>query len=219
VRFIALAILLTSDLLRECAFSSRRSVFDQDRRLRRPARLVGITHLSNKKPRRSGAEVSPSRGTRRLHSGSDFTMPAIAAPVNQAQRQDFRFFGSGTNRPGLSQPIGRREATRVAKEPSGTKDSSRVAKEPSGTKDSPAGLFFIPAASSWRMRSYSVAAGRLPGCLLAGHLLPKHWCHGSGEPHSRTPRPSPAFRLGPVRWTRSAPLLGTLGRGVETPPT
>jgi hypothetical protein len=46
---------------------------------------------------------------------------------------------------------------------------------------------------------------------------PKHRCHGSAEPpHGRTHRPSPAFRLGPVRWTRSAPLLGTLGRGVET---
>ena len=32
MRFIALAILLTGDLLRECAFSSRTSAFDQDRR-------------------------------------------------------------------------------------------------------------------------------------------------------------------------------------------
>jgi hypothetical protein len=53
VRFIALAIFLTGDLLRECALSSRTSALDQDRRLRRPARLIGITHLSNKKPRLS----------------------------------------------------------------------------------------------------------------------------------------------------------------------
>lgn len=46
-----LAIFLTGDLLRECAFSSRTSAFDQNRRLRRPARLVGIAYLSNKKPR------------------------------------------------------------------------------------------------------------------------------------------------------------------------
>jgi hypothetical protein len=45
VRFIVLAIFLTGDLLRECALSSRNSVFDQDRRLRRPARLVGIAGL------------------------------------------------------------------------------------------------------------------------------------------------------------------------------
>ena len=51
MRFIVLAIFLTGDLLRECALSSRKSAFDQDRRLRRPARLVGIAYLSNKKPR------------------------------------------------------------------------------------------------------------------------------------------------------------------------
>jgi hypothetical protein len=51
VRFIVLAIFLTGDLLRECAFSSRKSAFDQDRRLRRLARLIGIAYLSNKKPR------------------------------------------------------------------------------------------------------------------------------------------------------------------------
>ena len=51
MRFIVLAICLTGDLLRECAFSSRKSAFDQERRLRRPARLIGIAYLSNKKPR------------------------------------------------------------------------------------------------------------------------------------------------------------------------
>src|SRR5213082_123682 len=50
LRFIVLAIFLTGDLLRECALSSRKSAFDQDRRLRPPARLVGIAYLSNKKP-------------------------------------------------------------------------------------------------------------------------------------------------------------------------
>ena len=48
---MAFAIFFTGDLLRECILSSRRSAFDQDRRLRRPARLVGIACLSNKKPR------------------------------------------------------------------------------------------------------------------------------------------------------------------------
>jgi type I restriction enzyme R subunit len=32
-------------------------------------------------------------------------MPAIAAPVNQAQRRDFRCFGTSTNRPALSQSL------------------------------------------------------------------------------------------------------------------
>ena len=41
VRFMALAIFLTGDLLRECALNSRTSSFDQDRRLGR-ARLVAI---------------------------------------------------------------------------------------------------------------------------------------------------------------------------------
>jgi hypothetical protein len=41
VRFMALAIFLTGDLLRECALSSRTSSFDQGRRLGR-ARLVAI---------------------------------------------------------------------------------------------------------------------------------------------------------------------------------
>jgi len=44
VRFMALAIFLTGDLLRECALSSRTSSFDQDRRLGR-ARLVAIKSL------------------------------------------------------------------------------------------------------------------------------------------------------------------------------
>jgi hypothetical protein len=63
VRFIVLAIFLTGDLLRECALSSRKSAFDQDRRLRRPARLVGIAYLSNKKPRLdAGAEYHLPEG-------------------------------------------------------------------------------------------------------------------------------------------------------------
>jgi hypothetical protein len=48
VRFIVFAMFLTGDLLRECALSSRKSAFDQDRRLRRPARLVGIAYLPKK---------------------------------------------------------------------------------------------------------------------------------------------------------------------------
>jgi hypothetical protein len=47
VRFMAVAIFLTGDLLRECALSSRTSAFDQGRRLRRLGRLVAITHLSS----------------------------------------------------------------------------------------------------------------------------------------------------------------------------
>ena len=42
VRFMALTIFLTGDLLRECALSSRTSSFDQGRRLVRRARLVAI---------------------------------------------------------------------------------------------------------------------------------------------------------------------------------
>jgi hypothetical protein len=42
VRFMALTIFLTGDLLRECALSSRMSSFDQGRRLVRRARLVAI---------------------------------------------------------------------------------------------------------------------------------------------------------------------------------
>jgi hypothetical protein len=42
VRFTALTIFLTGDLLRECALSSRTSSFDQGRRLIRRARLVAI---------------------------------------------------------------------------------------------------------------------------------------------------------------------------------
>ena len=45
MRFIAVAIFLTGDLLRECALSSRTSAFDQERRLRRLTRLVAITYL------------------------------------------------------------------------------------------------------------------------------------------------------------------------------
>jgi hypothetical protein len=45
VRFMALAIFLTGDLLRECAFSSRTSAFDQRRSLGRLLRLPTITHL------------------------------------------------------------------------------------------------------------------------------------------------------------------------------
>ena len=45
VRFMALAIFLTGDLLRECALSSRTSSFDQGRRLVRRARLVAIKSL------------------------------------------------------------------------------------------------------------------------------------------------------------------------------
>ena len=42
MRFMALTIFLTGDLLRECALSSRTSSFDQGRRLVRRARLVAI---------------------------------------------------------------------------------------------------------------------------------------------------------------------------------
>jgi hypothetical protein len=45
VRFMALAIFLTGDLLRECAFSSRTSAFDQERRLARLPCLFAITYL------------------------------------------------------------------------------------------------------------------------------------------------------------------------------
>jgi hypothetical protein len=45
VRFMALAIFLTGDLLRECAFSSRKSAFDQERLLGLP-RLLTIIHLA-----------------------------------------------------------------------------------------------------------------------------------------------------------------------------
>jgi hypothetical protein len=41
---MALAIFFTGDLLRECAFSSRTSAFDQVRRLVRLARLLAISH-------------------------------------------------------------------------------------------------------------------------------------------------------------------------------
>jgi hypothetical protein len=52
-----------------------------------------------------------------------------------------------------------------------------------------------------------------------GASASEHRCHGSAEPpHDRIRRPWPAFRLGPVRLTRSAPLLGTLGRGIESLP-
>jgi hypothetical protein len=44
VRFMALAIFLTGDLLRECAFSSRTSAFDQERRLARLRCLLAITY-------------------------------------------------------------------------------------------------------------------------------------------------------------------------------
>jgi len=45
VRFMALAIFWTGDLLRECALSSRTSSFDQGRRLVRRARLAAIKSL------------------------------------------------------------------------------------------------------------------------------------------------------------------------------
>jgi hypothetical protein len=41
---MAFAILFTGDLLRECAFSSRTSAFDQVRRLVRLARLLATNH-------------------------------------------------------------------------------------------------------------------------------------------------------------------------------
>jgi hypothetical protein len=40
---MAFAIFFTGDLLRECAFSSRTSAFDQVRPLVRPARLLAIS--------------------------------------------------------------------------------------------------------------------------------------------------------------------------------
>jgi hypothetical protein len=46
VRFMALAIFLTGDLLRECALSSRTSSSDQGWRLVRRARLVAIKSLA-----------------------------------------------------------------------------------------------------------------------------------------------------------------------------
>jgi hypothetical protein len=42
---MAFAIFFTGDLLRECAFSSRTSAFDQVRRLVRLARLLAIKSL------------------------------------------------------------------------------------------------------------------------------------------------------------------------------
>jgi hypothetical protein len=45
VRFIAFAIFFSGDLVRECAFSSRRSAVDQLRRLARRASLVTMTNL------------------------------------------------------------------------------------------------------------------------------------------------------------------------------
>ena len=47
VRSMAFAILFTGDLLRECAFSSRTSAFDQARRLVRLARLLAISPSRN----------------------------------------------------------------------------------------------------------------------------------------------------------------------------
>jgi len=49
---MAFAIFFTGDLLRECAFSSRTSAFDQVRRLVRLARLLAISHSCER--RRSG---------------------------------------------------------------------------------------------------------------------------------------------------------------------
>src|SRR5881227_4329838 len=56
VRFMALAIFLTGDLLRECALSSRTSFFDQGRRLVRRARLVAAINLSHWRCARQVAE-------------------------------------------------------------------------------------------------------------------------------------------------------------------
>ena len=58
---MAVAIFLTGDLLRECALSSRTSAFDQERRLRRLARLVAITHLSR---RNWGINIGGARPSR-----------------------------------------------------------------------------------------------------------------------------------------------------------
>ena len=44
---MAFAIFFTGDLLRECAFSSRTSAFDQARRLVRLARLLAISLHTN----------------------------------------------------------------------------------------------------------------------------------------------------------------------------
>jgi hypothetical protein len=68
---MAVAIFLTGDLFRECALSSRTSAFDQERRLRRLARLVVITHQSR---RNWGISID---GRRRVESGEDFV--ALAA--------------------------------------------------------------------------------------------------------------------------------------------
>jgi hypothetical protein len=48
VRFMAVTIFLTGDLLRECALSSRTSAFDHERRLWRATRFVAISHLSSR---------------------------------------------------------------------------------------------------------------------------------------------------------------------------
>jgi hypothetical protein len=53
---MAFAIFFTGDLLRECAFSSRTSAFDQVRRLVRLARLLAIS--PSKKHRSGNAEHS-----------------------------------------------------------------------------------------------------------------------------------------------------------------
>ena len=52
---MAFAIFFTGDLLRECAFSSRTSAFDQVRRFVRLARLLAI---SPQKYRSGNAELS-----------------------------------------------------------------------------------------------------------------------------------------------------------------
>jgi hypothetical protein len=64
---MAVAIFLTGDLLRECAFNSRTSAFDQERRLGRPARLFAIVHLSKQKaPTEPRLKYHLPRETRRL---------------------------------------------------------------------------------------------------------------------------------------------------------
>jgi hypothetical protein len=58
VRFMALAIFLTGDLLRECAFSSRTSAFDQERRLARLPCLLVMTYLFDT----TGVQVTVEHG-------------------------------------------------------------------------------------------------------------------------------------------------------------
>jgi hypothetical protein len=85
---MALAIFLTGDLLRECAFNSRTSAFDQERC--RLARLFAIVHLSKQKsPDSAGAEVSPSQRDPSLATArrANLLWPLKLLRSNQTERR------------------------------------------------------------------------------------------------------------------------------------